>query len=560
MHAAPADVTQRRPPEVDADHPSMLGSQEVVRRSIAVAAWTLVSRLTGLVRLSLVAAVLGPTYLGNTFQAVNQVPTLAYQFVVGSLLVSLLVPPLVHAIDRAGRKEVTRLAGSLLGVAVAAFAGVSLFLAIASPLVLYLLSAGVEDPAIAAAQRRAGAILLIAVLPQVILYGVAAVGEAVQNAHGRFALAAAAPALENLLLILTLVANLVLFGAGVGVDEASTSQLVLLGSGATAGVAVHAAAQWWGAWRLGVPLVPNAQWGDPELRQVVRRAVPMMGYAALTALLHFCLIVVSNRVPGGVVAFQLGLQLMYFPVAITSRSVSVTLLPQLSRLAAEGDVQRFRDEFVHALSLTFFVAVPAAVAYLVLARPIATAIGFGEMASPQGVALLAVSLAALAPAVLGEAAFVMGTVASYGRHDTRAPFNAKVTGVLVTVVGAGAAFLLADGAMILLVLGIVTSTGSVVGAWYLARRLRGSLPAHGAPLMPALARAAGASLLMAGPAYAVAVVTGRALDGQGGDALAVVLGAAVGAGVFLGVQKLLRSPELRLWRSSVRRTAVRASP
>jgi putative peptidoglycan lipid II flippase len=537
----------------------VLGSHEVVRRSVAVAAWTVLSRLTGLVRLALIAAVLGPTYFGNTFQAVNQVPTLAYQLVVGSLLVSLLVPPLVHTIDTGAPRQVKELAGSLLGVAMAAFAGVSVLLAVSSPLVLHLLSAGIEEPAIAAAQRRAGVILLVAVLPQVVLYGVAAVGEAVQNAHGRFALAAAAPALENLCIIVTLGANLAIFGAGVAVEEASTAQLVLLGLGATAGVAVHAAAQWWGAWRVGVALVPNARWGSPEVRRVVRRALPMTGYAALTAVLHFALIVVSNRVPGGVVAFQVGLQLMYFPVAITSRSVSVTLLPQLSRLAAERALARFRDELVRAVSATSFVVVPAAVAYLALARPIATAIGLGEMATPRGVTLLAVSLAALAPAVLAEAAFVMGTAASYGRHDTRAPFDAKVLGVVVTLIGAVPALLL-DGPAVLFFLGSATSAGGVLAASYLAFRVRASLPRHGQRLGAALVRAATASLLMAVPAHAVAVLAGRALSGPAGDIVALLLAAATGVGVYLGVQRLLGSPELRMWQSSLGRAAARARP
>jgi peptidoglycan biosynthesis protein MviN/MurJ (putative lipid II flippase) len=66
------------------------------RDSVTVALWTAVSRATGLVRVAVIAAVLGPTYLGNTYQFTNSVPNLVYYGLLGGALVSsLLVPTLV---------------------------------------------------------------------------------------------------------------------------------------------------------------------------------------------------------------------------------------------------------------------------------------------------------------------------------------------------------------------------------------------------------------------------------------------------------------------------------
>ena len=70
-------------------------SASVPRNSITVSAWTLVSRVTGFARVAVIAAVLGPTYFGNTFQAINQLPNLIiYGLLMGSLFSSLLVPSL----------------------------------------------------------------------------------------------------------------------------------------------------------------------------------------------------------------------------------------------------------------------------------------------------------------------------------------------------------------------------------------------------------------------------------------------------------------------------------
>ena len=524
----------------------------LVRRSLGVAGWTVVSRATGVGRLLLVAAVLGPTYFGNTFLATNQIPTLTFQLLIGSLLSSLLVPPLVRAIDTSDRRDVERLAGSLLGLAMVVFAVSSLLLLLSGPILLHFLSAGVEEPAVAAAQRRAGWILLLATAPQVVLYGVASVGEAALFARGRFGLAAAAPSLENIGLIVTLIANAVIFGTDVGIEEVETPQLLLLGLGSTAAVALHASVKWWGAGRAGIRLFPNADWKRLEVREVMRRAVPTMGYAVLTTALQFAIVVVSNGVAGGVVAFQVGLQLMYFPVAITARSVSVAMLPVLSRLAALREFQAFRDQLARGVSLSFFIAVPAAVLYLGMAGPIASAVAFGEMATPGGVVLLAVSIASLSGGVLGEAAFVMSTLASYAHDDARSPFRAMAVRATVTVAGAIVALTVAEGAALLLVLGVAISAGNLLSAMHLAGRLRAWLPKLGEPVVAPVLRALGAAFLMIVPARLFAMLVSAVIDGRSRHVAAAGAGALVGSALYCAVHLISRSPELRLWRSSLR--------
>src|SRR5882757_4930482 len=77
--------------------------------SVTVAAWTLVSRVTGVVKIAAIGAVLGPTFFGNAYQFTNSVPNLIYYgFLAGSLFSSLLVPALVHHIDTGDRASSER--------------------------------------------------------------------------------------------------------------------------------------------------------------------------------------------------------------------------------------------------------------------------------------------------------------------------------------------------------------------------------------------------------------------------------------------------------------------
>lgn len=512
--------------------------------SIAVAASTIVSRVTGLGRVALTAAVLGPTFLGNTFQVTNLVPMLTFEVLTGSMLVSLLVPPLVRAVDRGRRQDVEQLAGSVLGLVLAGMAAIAILVVVAGPLLLRLLTAGVDDPATAVAQRRVGWLLLVLVMPQVVLYGVAGVGAAVMNAHGRFALAAGAPALENVGLMATLATWAVVFGSDVALEEVGGQHIALLGLGSTAAVGLHTGAQLWGARRVGVRLVPRAGWRAPDVRDIIRRVLPTVGYAGLGSALHFLVLVVTNSVAGGVVAFQLAFNLFYFPIAVAARPVAVALLPELSRLSARGALVRFRKELVAGASLAAFLVVPAAFAYLVLAEPLSSAVSFGEMAGPEGVALLAVSLAALAPGVLGEASFVLATQAAYAANDARSPFQARVARTVVGSVGMILAPLVASGATLLVLVGLAFSAGTLFGAAFLWWRVLSPLPPAGPGLWPAMLRHFASSALMVGPAYlAASGITGSAA-GWSGDVAAAFVAVVVGLVVFLAVQRTWGSPEL----------------
>ena len=173
-------------------------SEAVLRNSLAVSVWVAVSRISGVGRVITTAAVLGATYLGNTFQAMNVLPNLGFEFLAGSLFGSLLIPRLVRHADTGDTRATERFAGGFLGIAVLAFVILTGVTIVAGPVVLHVFTVGVRDRDIAAGERRVGWVLLVMLMPQMLLYATAAIGAAVMNAHGRFALAAAAPVFENL--------------------------------------------------------------------------------------------------------------------------------------------------------------------------------------------------------------------------------------------------------------------------------------------------------------------------------------------------------------------------
>lgn len=542
------NAAARRPgsPGLSAARP-VRGSQRgtVAGDSITVAAWTIVSRVTGVAKFICIGAVLGPTFFGNTYQFTNSLPNLVYYgFLAGSLFSSLLVPALVRHIDAGDRRASERVAGGFLGMTLVALVAIAPLALTLGPEVLRLASLSGGSHVVGAEQERVGRLLIAMFIPQIFFYGVVGTATAVMNSRQRFALAAGAPAVENLGTITVLLVTAVIFGTNSSLTDVSTAEMLLLGLGSTAAVGVHAATQWWGASRAGVLLIPRAGWRDSEVRVVVRRALPSLAQAGLVAFQVLTLLIVANRLPGGVVAFQIALNFYYLAIAIGATPVALSLLPRLARMHLDGDVAGFRDTLVRGLALGFFITIPAAVGYLALAMPLARAISFGRMDGAGGVMMVAVSLAALSVAVVGQTAFLIVTYASYARKDTRSPLISMLLQASLCLALVSTA-LVVHGWAVLLVLGLAVSVAVAVAACHLTVRVWRSLSGRGTQrLAPSLAKFVAGAILMAGPAWLTATALTHWVGPPFGPRVGITAAAVVGAVIFLGSQAVWRTPEV----------------
>ena len=512
--------------------------------SMTVAAWTMLSRVTGLVRFTVVGAVLGPTFLGNTYQFTNSLPNLFYYgFLAGGLFSSLLVPALVRHIDTGDRRASQRVAGGFLGVTLVALLPLVPLAVFLGPLALKVAALG-GSQAVGAAQVRVGRLLILMFIPQMFCYGVVGTATAVMNSRRRFALAAGAPAVENLGTIAVLLATATIYGTSHSLANVPTGELLLLGLGSTGAVVLHAATQWWGARRAGVVLLPRPGWSDPEVQTVIRRALPVLGQAGLNAVQILTLLTVVNRVPGGVVAFQIALNFLELANNLGATPVALSLLPRLARMHLDGETTAFRDTLVRGLSLGFFVTIPAAAGYLVLAVPLARAVSFGRMDSTAGVTMIAAALVALSPAVISQTAFQIVTFACYARKDTRSPLWSTALQAVMCL-GLVSLAPLVRGAAVLFVLGGALSASLTVAACHLTARTWRRLGHRGSErLIPSLARFVVGAVAMAGPAWLIATAVADRLGRPLGPRVGVIAGAMAGAAVYLAIEAWWRTPEV----------------
>jgi putative peptidoglycan lipid II flippase len=496
---------------------------------------TLVSRLTGLVRVLVVAAVLGTTFLGNTFQSANSVSNLVFELFAAGALQAAMIPTLVELSARGDDAEAAHVAGSLLGLAIAVLGAVAAAGMVAAPWIMRALVAGVEAPDVRAAQVRLGTTLLWFFLPQVVLYAAGAVATGVLNAQGRFALPVAAPIANNVVVV----AACAMFwrlrdGAPPGLDLTG-AQTVVLGLGATLGVLALSAIPLVAVVRSGFSLRPRIDLAHPGVRRVLGRG----GWAALflvgTQALLGVVLVLANGVEGGVVVYQVAYTLFLVPHALFTMSVLTALFPSLARFAAAADPAGYARAVAAGLATIAFVVLPAAAALVALAGPLTRVLLFGESASAA--TSVAAALIAFAPGLAGYGAFVFLARALDARGDTR---TAALVHLAVVAVAAAAMVVLApavDGSGRVVVLAGVHSGAYLVGAAVLGTRVGATLP----PDRPAVARplAVGAAAAVAAGGAMWGAQQPFDLTGRGSSVVAVAVAGGLGLAVYLGVRELL---------------------
>ena len=525
------------------------------RDSLVAGVGTAVSRLTGVARVVMVGAVLGPTTFGDTFQLTNSLPNLVYYgFLAGSLFASLLVPALVRHVDAGDPDRTARVSGGFLGFSWLAMLVLVPVVVLVIPPAIGLLAPGGE--AAVATQTGQARLLLLLMCPQVFLYALSGASASVLNAHRRFALAALAPAVENVGMIAMLAATWVVYGSVAEQGSQPTGVLVLLGLGSTSAVAANAALAWAGARSSGVTVRPRAGWRDPEVMSVVRRAVRAVVQAGLLALQMLVLLLLAGRAAGGTVALQMVFNFYSLPVELVATPVGLALIPRLSRMHRARQARDFRETYLEGLDLALFLAVPAAIGYVLLAGPVAHSIAVGAMASAAGVGMMAGALATIAPGIVGQTAFYISMQAAYARQDTRTPLVSMSIQTSVCL-SLALATLAVPGEQAVRLLGAAYAAGALVGGLHLTRAMsrRSELPVR--RLAPLALRLSVGALAMALPVLVVAEVLVANVDGRAGWLLALVLGTLVGAVVFLGVQLVMRSPELTALRHGVRGKASR---
>jgi putative peptidoglycan lipid II flippase len=532
-------------------------ADRTLRSAAVMAAGTVLSRLLGFVRIALLAAAIGTALRGDIFTAANTIPNSLYILLAGGVFNTVLVPQLVRAIknhDDGGQDFTNRLL--TFGFVVLAVVTVGCVLLAPAIANLYM-PEELKDPS--RASERASMVMFVRLcLPQIFFYGAFVLVGQVLNARRRFGPMMWAPIANNIVACASIVIFLMIYRTGDHPPTYSHGEELLLGLGHTFGIAVQL-----------LVLLPYLRASGHTFRPKFGLRGTGLGHTArlgiwtvlFVAVNQVTLVVVTRLAiagsasddPGakaGLFAYSTAMLIILVPHGIVTVSLATAALPQMSALAADGDMTELERLSARSVRQTLAIVVPAAAAMVAFAYPIVTVItGYGS--GKNNLTLMSYTLMTLALGIVPFTIQYFQLRTFYAFEDTRTPFFLQC---VIAATNIAAAVI---GVRVLLDAEHLRFSGVVLGAAYalaylvavlmsrpVLRRKVPRVPGAGIGL-PLLAMVI-AAVLGVGAGRAVLWVLGQAIDWSGpiGAILQLAIAAAVMLPVYAGVARVLRIHEV----------------
>lgn len=512
------------------------------RASAVIAAGTLVSRLSGLLRAVVLVAAIGSVGMASdAFAVANQLPNSIYQVISAGVLTGVIVPQVVRA--GAHKDGGHAFLAKLLTLGTLIVGSITLVATIGAPLLVDLYAN------FGPAQTALAVQFAYWCIPQLFFYGMFALLGEILNARRVFGPYAWAPIINNVVSIAGFGLFMILFGQNRTALEGWNGDMVTLLAGtATLGVIAQTVVLVLFWRRVGIPLRFDFRWRGMGLGHMGRLAF----WTFLTTVAGQIVGLVQSRVvtpasgENASVAAS-GYAWLVFMVAYSTIVLAIGT-PYFTRISEHAAAEKHDDlretarQAIRILGLLVIIATAAiAVAAIPAARIFSNSAADAVLIAP----LLLAYLVSLLP--LAVLFIVQRTFYAYG--DARTPFIYTLIQaallVALTLIVAATTPLEQRAAMVALAQSIASTVQTVIASVMLRRKF-GSFGLGSTMLalgrfallaVPAAAAGWGLFLLLGG-------VGGWMLQGMLQGALGAALIAGVTAVVYVGLLALFRVPEL----------------
>ncbi len=521
----------------------MSGSPIRLLRGFAtVGGWTMASRVLGFVRDILIATFLGTGPVAEAFFVAFRLPNMFRRFFAEGAFNMAFVPLFAKKLEGDGMEQAKTFAEEAMAVLLTALIALTAIAQLTMPWFVLALASGFDDAGVEGGRFDLAVAFSRVVFPYIVFISLAALFSGILNSFGRFAAAAAAPVLLNVILI-----GAMALAAAMGWEVGPVlSWAVFVAGIAQLGLVV------WAVRRAGMTLTLRLPRLTPDVRRLVTLGIP----AALAGgVLQINLLVgtqVASYFDGAVGWLWYADRVYQLPLGVVGVAIGVVLLPELSRRVRAGDVASAGDALNRAAEFCLLLTLPATVALVVIPGLIVAVLFERGAFSAEDTAATAAALAIYA---VGLPAFVLQKVlqpAYFAREDTRTPLRYAMVSMVVNVVIAvgGAPF---AGYLAAAVGTTVAGWVNLALLWRGARRFGGEV-AIDDRLAARWPRILAAALAMGVLIFGLAEAQAAFLPGWRASGLAgIVVAGAAGFAVAAAVMGAFRLSEIRAAMSRGRR-------
>jgi len=393
----------------------------LLKAAASVSAMTLLSRITGFVRDTLIAIFFGAGALTDAFFVAFRIPNLLRRLFAEGAFSQAFVPILGEYRTRQGDEATRRLAGNVMGFLAVALFVVTAVGMVAAPLVVYLVGSGfAKDP-----DKFALTVAMLRIcFPYILFVSLVSVAAGVLNTYGRFK----APAFTPVLLNLSFIAFILLGAPHFERPVMALAWAVFFGGLAQLLFQLpflrHAGMLTWPTWN------PKDE-GVVRILKLMAPAVFGVSVAQLSLVINTN--IASHLRDGSVSWLYYADRLMEFPSALLGVALGTVLLPSLVRHHQADDPAAYSRLLDWGLRVSLVLAAPAAVALGLLAVPLVTTLFWhGEVFTRSDAIMTRHALIAYAAGLTGIILVKILAPGFYARQDVRTPVKIGLWTLAVT--------------------------------------------------------------------------------------------------------------------------------
>jgi putative peptidoglycan lipid II flippase len=399
----------------------------LLRTASTISLLTLVSRITGMVRETLVAAAFGATGWGDAYQVAFRIPNLLRRLFAEGAFSQAFVPIIAETRTRGGDEVTHRLVDAVATIlfwALLVTCGVGV---IGAPVLVWLMGSALRE--------FDGAVVMTRLMfPYIACMSLVALSAGILNTWRHFAVPAATPVLLNVAVI-GAAWGLVPAFRHWGIEPAYALAVgVMIGGLLQLAIQVPALARVHCLPRIGLsPAALKAAWVHPGVHRVLRQMLPaLVGVSVAQVSLMINTQIATHVGVGAVSWLTWADRLMEFPTALLGVALGVVLLPQLSAAQAKADAVAYSDLLDWGLRLVLLLAFPCAVALLVFPKALIAVLYHYGAVTPHDVRQAMVALMGYGVGLMGLVGVKVLAPGFYARQDTRTPVKIAVSVLVLT--------------------------------------------------------------------------------------------------------------------------------
>jgi putative peptidoglycan lipid II flippase len=386
--------------------------------TIILSGLSVASRIVGLVRDRVLTSTFETGDVLDSYFSAFRVPDMIYTILILGTLSSAFIPvfsSIVHKRGKKAQEEANTLASDLFFIVLIIMGALSLFMFFFAPQLTRIVAVSYEG------EKFTNTVALTRIMAfSPLIFALSSIFSSILNVHKKFFVAASAPILYNLGIILGAVILYPIYG------------IQGLGYGVILGALLHATIQIPEVIKTGFrPQFPNFEL--KALQNMWNLYWPRILVIDLAMVSLFLGTVIASSTSGAVSIMNLAFNVNTIPIGVLAISFATAMFPYLSEAYAKGKKRKFYLYIENTITRILFVLIPAMCMMLVLRAQIVRVIYGAQNFTWEDTYLTLTTLTFFAISIPFQGLLPLFVRIFYAKHDAKTPMKIGLFGTLVNI-------------------------------------------------------------------------------------------------------------------------------